>query len=278
MKPYYESAGATLGTGVDVTYVTQPGGYHPAHWHDEIEILYHLNGESDITIDKERFHLKKRHMIVVDSRQVHSTYTDDYASMFVCIHISKEYMAKYIPGLEYYSIRCTPSDINDENFKEYLEICNLLKILTEAYIKEPFALNIETEGLVLLIFAHLIRTFGHNQNEVDQKMDVVTVQRIHQIISYVQEHYMEEIRLQDIAGELGLGREYFCRFFKKNMGISFLQYLNEVRVAHIYQDLERTDMSISQIMDRNGFTNQKLCNKTFKEIYGKTPSDVRKGK
>ena len=75
---------------------------------------------------------------------------------------------------------------------------------------------------------------------------------------------------------MGLNKEYFCRFFKKHMGMSFLQYLNDVRAAHIYQDLQNSNAPISEIMEENGFTNQKLFNKTFKALYGSTPSSVRR--
>ena len=59
--------------------------------------------------------------------------------------------------------------------------------------------------------------------------------------------------------------------------MSFLRYLNEVRVAHVYQDLVNTEEPISYIMEKNGFTNQKLFNRTFRELYGTTPSAVRRG-
>lgn len=59
------------------------------------------------------------------------------------------------------------------------------------------------------------------------------------------------------------------------MGMSFLQYVNEVRISHIYQDLIRTDTPVGELADQNGFSNQKLFNRTFKEIYGCTPSSVR---
>ena len=104
----------------------------------------------------------------------------------------------------------------------------------------------------------------------------LTVDRIRAIITYVEEHFADQLSLQDIAYHLGLGKEYFCRFFKKNMGMSFLQYVNEVRVSHIYQDLIRTDAPVYEIAEKNGFHNQKLFNRTFKSIYGCTPSSVRK--
>lgn len=59
--------------------------------------------------------------------------------------------------------------------------------------------------------------------------------------------------------------------------MSFLRYLNEVRVAHVYQDLVNTEEPISYIMEKNGFTNRKLFNRTFRELYGTTPSAVRRG-
>lgn len=50
------------------------------------------------------------------------------------------------------------------------------------------------------------------------------------IISYVTEHYPEKITLNDISARIGFSKEYFCRFFKQHMGITFLQYLNELKI------------------------------------------------
>jgi AraC-like DNA-binding protein len=59
--------------------------------------------------------------------------------------------------------------------------------------------------------------------------------------------------------------------------MSFHRYLNEMRLAHIYQDIISTQDSIKEIAERNGMINQKLFNHTFKELYGCNPSVIRKG-
>lgn len=274
--PQYETFREPFDTGIRITYITAPGGYHPLHWHEELELLYHLNGESDIIIDGKKYRLQKKHLMVVESRQVHSTYTYDPASMFICIHISKKYMEKYLPGLNLCRIHCTPEDITDENFPAYLELCKLLEVITALYIKDPIAGSMETEGIILQVFARLIRSFSTNEAPAGAKIDQMTAERIRTIITYVSEHFHEPVTLDDMAGRLGLGKEYFCRFFKKHMGMSFLQYVNEVRASHIYQDLETTDIPIADLLEKNGFTNQKLFNRTFRQIYGCTPSAVRK--
>jgi len=87
---------------------------------------------------------------------------------------------------------------------------------------------------------------------------------------------MEPIELREAAAELGLNREYFCRYFKKNTGISFIQYVTHVRMNHVYQDLLYSDGSIQEILEKNGVYNNKLFYKKFKAAYHCTPLQLKK--
>lgn len=274
--PYYETFQEISSLGSRLAYSTAPGGYHPLHWHDEIELLYQLNGEATIQIEGRRYHIPQKHLTVIDSRQVHSTYTYSDTSMFICIHISRQYMERYLPDIDLYQIHCIPDEISDEQFPKYRVICQMLENLTRLYIENASAFLMEAEGIILQILAHLIRHFSLRSATQITSTDKLTLDRIRKIISYVEEHFKEPVSLENISGYLGLTKEYFCRFFKKNMGMSFLRYVNEVRISHIYQDLIRTDAPVYEIAEQNGFQNQKLFNRTFKEVYGCTPSSVRK--
>ena len=92
----------------------------------------------------------------------------------------------------------------------------------------------------------------------------------------MEHHYAEEITLGEAAEEAGLNKEYFCRFFKKQMGSTFLEYQNELRLSHIYHDLLTTNDLIQTILERHGFTNDKLFRRMFRERFEKTPSQVRR--
>lgn len=265
--------------GIYLSYSTAPGGYHPLHWHEEIELLYQLNGRSDIQIDGEKYQIQNKLLTVIDSRQVHSIHTYSDTSMFICVHISKKLIEKYIPDIDLYRIYCIPDDIPDSQFPEYLSVCRQMEALLRLYITDKPAWQMESEGIILQVLAQLIRHFSRKSapDEIGlSSADRTSFHRIRDVITYVEEHFREPISLQDIAGHLGLGREYFCRFFKKNMGMSFLRYLNEVRISHVYRDLEQTDAPIAEIAEKNGFLNQKLFNRTFREVYGCTPSAVRR--
>jgi AraC-like DNA-binding protein len=274
---YHENMKKLSDSGIQISYLTIPGGYRPAHWHEELELLYQLNGETDINIEGEKHRLLKKHLMVVNSSKVHSTYCHDSTETFVCVHISQKHMQKYIPDIEFYQINCCPDQIPDESFPQYQEICNLMERLTHIYIEDVFALSMEEEGIILQILALLLRYFSTNVVPVEKHTDILIKERIHDVIIYVDEHYREQISSSDLADYVGLDQKYFCRFFKKHMGMSFHHYLSEIRLAHIYQEIISTNAPIKDIAERNGMINQKLFNQKFKELYGCNPSAVRKG-
>ncbi len=274
-EPRYETLQNLSPLGIHIAYVTTPGGYHPMHWHQELEILYPLNGSIELWIEKQRCLLNKKNLAVIESSQVHSTYSHDKTSMFLDIHLSKSCLTSYLPDIELYQIHCTPPDIRDDNFPQYREVCELIEELTRTYIMDDPFYPLKAEGLILHILACLLQNFSVNTASALPVVNKVTMERIRDVITYVDKHFRDPISLQDAAGCLGLGTEYFCRFFKKNMGMSFLNYLNEVRLSHVYRDLMYTDSSVAEIMEANGFTNQKLFNRSFKELYGQTPSSIR---
>lgn len=275
-RPYYETFHEISPQGIQLSYLTTPGGYHPLHWHDELEIFYTLNGEADIIVEGKKYRLLKRHIMVIESRQVHSTYAYQDTSMFICIHISKKYMQKYLPDIELYQINCIPEEIDAEQFPVYLETCQFMETLTRLYMVENIpTFTMESEGIILQVLSRLLRFFSEYAVPGTADLSSSSFDRLRTIITYVEEHFREPVSLQDGADQLGLTREYFCRFFKKNMGMSFLEYINEVRLTHIYQDLTHTNTPISILIEENGFSNQKLFNRLFKKLYGCTPSSVR---
>lgn len=275
-EAYCQTLRETTRNGISIRFLTLRGGHHPPHWHDQLELIFPLNGDTDIILEGRRIKLTHYQVLVVESGQVHSIHAKDKYSMFLSVHISKQEMERHLQDIQLYYVKCLPEDITEENREDYEKICSIMSVLLKHYVKETPTFPMEAEALVLLAYAQLLQSFSTRMAPQLADSNRVTLERIRTSISYVEEHFREPISLQQIADEIGLGKEAFCRFFKKNMGVSFLQYLGEVRISNIYQDLLNTDDPISVIMERNGFTNQKLCNRMFKEIYGCTPSEVRK--
>jgi YesN/AraC family two-component response regulator len=148
----------------------------------------------------------------------------------------------------------------------------MLNIFQVKKLGYSFLFNSKLQQYLYLLFVH----FSKGTNTLT--LPSANKHRIYlqKTIDYVASHYSEPISLSEIASYLSLNPEYFCRMFKKNMGFTFLEYLSQIRLTHIYDDLRNTSDSITQIQERHGFTNYKVFNRMFKESYGCTPSVARK--
>ncbi len=274
--PYHKTFQSLSPLGILIRFATTPGGYFPLHWHEELELLYPLNGEISLLLAGEKHQIPERTLAVIDPCQVHSTYCPNRTSMFLNIHLSKKLLENYLPDISLRRIHCLPDCTKAPLLPQYRELCGFAEKLVLLYIKDTPVFMMEAEGIVLQLMAHLFRNFSMITANLSAPVDIMTMERIRAIITYTEAHFREPVSLDDAAGQLGLGKEAFCRFIKKNMGMTYLNYLNEVRLSHVYRDLQESDASVGEIMAANGFTNQKLFNRTFKKLYGHTPSSVRR--
>jgi AraC-like DNA-binding protein len=96
------------------------------------------------------------------------------------------------------------------------------------------------------------------------------------IITYINKHYSQKISTRDIAGEIGLTTNSFCRIFKKITGESFVSYLNKYRILQASKMLVETDDNISTIMYKCGFENQSYFSKAFFQHQKLSPKEYRK--
>jgi len=100
-------------------------------------------------------------------------------------------------------------------------------------------------------------------------------QRLSAVIAYTEAHYQENIALNDAAATLHMHPNSFCRFFKENTGVTYLNYLNEYRLSKVYEDLVTTDVALHEILVKHGFTNYKLFRHMFAERFHTTPGRMR---
>lgn len=100
---------------------------------------------------------------------------------------------------------------------------------------------------------------------------------IKQIVTYIEQHYDDELSLTILANHFHFSEVYLSRMFKEKTGITLLSYINKIRLNHAYNDLMNTSLTINEIALNHGFKNVKAFNKIFKEYYHDIPSKYRKG-
>ena len=93
---------------------------------------------------------------------------------------------------------------------------------------------------------------------------------------FVEQNYSEAITLAMVAQRAGMSREYFCRRFKKALGMGFSEFLNRTRVEHAKTCLRDGAQRVTDIYDRVGFKSLTHFNRTFKRIVGANPTTYRR--
>ena len=97
------------------------------------------------------------------------------------------------------------------------------------------------------------------------------------ILDEIEKKYDQNLTLEFLAKKFHFHPNSLTRYFKKQTGTTFYQYLQKARLKHAYYDLMHTDMKIIDVALNNGFKNVKSFEKVFQSEYQKTPTNYRKG-
>ncbi|GCF95628.1 AraC family transcriptional regulator [Enterococcus florum] len=97
-----------------------------------------------------------------------------------------------------------------------------------------------------------------------------------EVMSYIQQHYAEEITVEQIAKALAVNRSHLSRLFSTHIGMSIKEYLTGVRINRGAFLLSMTDKSIEAIAQEVGFNSLVVFSRTFKKVTGETARSYRK--
>ena len=99
--------------------------------------------------------------------------------------------------------------------------------------------------------------------------------RILKVKNFINENYMDELRLAQLAEIAGMSASAFSRFFKLHTGRNLSDYIIDIRLGYATRKLVDTSRSISEISFECGFNNLSNFNRIFKKKKGCSPSEFR---
>lgn len=242
------------------------------HYHQNPEFFYVLEGNLEVKIDDQVFYMKSGDIVLINANKRHWVRGDDklLAARFeIDFHQMSEYM-----GTMQLLFWC--NTIADKN-EAYTELRRLLDRIISRYFekdeKDALYLNaLYFETAYVLTSNFLIKSDDKRMNLADSQDRM----RIRQIQNYIQSNYQSQISLNDLAQRLYLSNAYLSKYIKKHFQLTFMEYVNNVRLFHAVDELLYTKKNITRIALDNGFPASAAFTKAFRDMYGEAPSEYRR--
>lgn len=239
-----------------------------SHYHDYFEIYLLEGGERIHMIEDSMFRMQEGELILFPPYTMHHSFGEQdvpFKRIVLYFHKSEVDSAELLEALEKGSGLYRP---NKKAFQIIHRIVN--ELLHEQEDKEMFKLSCE-HTLLNLLLIYLMR---NSSRQLPAKMEIAN--RIDTVISYIHNHYAEDITLEQLAERFYISPYYLCREFKRCTNRTIVQYINVTRIMNAQRKLMETDLNVTQISKETGFSNLTHFNRVFKSVTGMTPSGFKK--
>lgn len=254
----------------------------PIHWHEEIELIVIQKGKGLVTLDFIEYEVEAGNTIIVLPGHLHSIREISGERMeYENIIFKKEllFSAKEDIINSKFFEPLFRGEINIQNFitpklSFYDDFSNIIKNMDSLSEKRDFGFQIMIKSNLFKLFYILIQ----NMKAAESKDNKKSEEKVKEIISYIHEHYYEDIKLKEVADFCNYSPSHFMRFFKEHLHTSFTKYLNDYRLIQAKKLLSESDLSILEVAGRCGFNNISYFNRLFKQKYNLTPRELRGGK
>jgi AraC-like DNA-binding protein len=271
IKDSVEDVDFVPGTGIRIWYNTETDGY-PLHKHGAIEIVTPIEGIYTYTAGNKRFTLNPGDILFIPPNMLHEVISSDAGARFLFL-LDIDFMKRF---LDYSSIEEFLSEAQLVNHKTqpklYDNIYSKLMDITDIYFKyTDYVRELPIFADVLSIFSYIAEeqylSLSQNKSEEENKFAG--------LITYINEHYMDDLTLDFAATYVNFSKFHFSRKFKEYTNCSFYDYLSKRRIQAAKIKLINSNDSITDIALQCGFNNPATFTRCFQKYVDSSPSEYR---
>ena len=237
------------------------------HIHSSPQILLVLEGECDLYINDESFHMKKNDMVIINNNVFHHIFSKKQCTIVSALLDLKGFG---LSSEEIISLSFELNTVKNKNNPRYDQIRYLIYSLIKYNTMENFNSIYTNRAISFSFFAQLINDFGVMKPSNENTKLIVKIE------GYMNDHYKENLTLNQIAKEFNYSVAYLSRLFKNQIGKNFKDLYDTLRVNHSLNDLLQTNNNIEEIAVLNGFENARSYVRAFNSIHECNPSVYRK--
>lgn len=262
------------------------------HWHPEVEIIHMVAGKGfEIEFLDRRFTMDAPAIFVVPCSVLHRINFDrsftEYGVLGRANHTlfdpSILEMARFDEALNNTlgalesGMLSLSTPILESNIG-FAELDKVLNFIDDHAKQKDAGMRLQIKGHLLQVLG-LLHSFGYINNyhieRSQRNRQHQNEERIKELFAYIRSNYNRPLSIIDVASRLNVSKQYFCSLFKSLTNMSFVEYLNLVRLNCAAQDILQSGDPINEIAERHGFDSISYFFKVFKQQFNCTPNTFR---
>lgn len=239
---------------------------------NSVSIFYTIYGNGSLMDNDKDYDIHSEDIILINTNRKYALTRKSDDFLVVQIDLNYDSIVKTLETVRPYFILNSTIDTST-NHNEVRTTLN--QILNEFFgdKKGDFFLTSKINYLIHI----LLRNYSQSYSMSSSEQNSTESERKKEIADFINQNYSHSITLKEIADKFYITPTYLSRYFKKKFGVSFLDYLNEVRLTNSIEELIYTDITLSKIASKNGFSSLNSFNQIFKRKYGTLPNQYRRG-
>ena len=250
------------------------------HFHNYLEIGFCYEGQGRMLLGEEEVRFSGREFSVIPPNYPHTTDSDlgtisRWEYLFIDVEgFLRSFLDTPVKADKVIQRIYSKALFLEENQSPSIS-AKILKIMNIMRDGEEFYLE-EAKGILASLLVEIARLNRRSEEErVEEEKGKLTnmITRVQDFVSY---HYMEDIKVKDLAQSCHISETHFRRVFTSYMKMSPLEYINTVRINTACELLETTDAPVADVAHKCGFTTNSTFNRNFKQLMGVTPLEWRK--
>ncbi|MBQ6495694.1 MAG: helix-turn-helix domain-containing protein [Firmicutes bacterium] len=253
---------------------------YPIHFHDDMEVVYVLEGNITLRNGYYTYNLKQGDIYIINDREMHSFESTDEDNMIMMLQLDLSYFSRYYDNLRNNFFVTDMEDDSDESIDVLKNILAriMMEVLQKGYGYEHKVIE-STHNLIACLmsnFQYFVMEDGKFKNESKNKGNKILAGRLNRITDYMYDNYSRKLTLSEIAEREHLSIYYLSHIIKEATGLSFQDLLSYIRVEESEKLLLGTNKKIGAIADETGFSAVRYYIKHFEHWFGMHPLEYRK--
>lgn len=240
------------------------------HWHDAFEILQIYERELHIEYENERFTAVPGDIVMFGANVVHAGRTGENGCLYRALQFKWEELLGDTPfeqrllhdllnGTYHFDTRIRDDEAN-----------RLFDAVVHIHDAKGLVQPIAEKGQLCQLVAYLMQNHMHNTYFFSS-----TDERFTKLIDYIKLHFTEDLTTEKLAKQFSYSETHLCRKFKKNLGVSIIDYIHMCRIEYAQYLIKKDKMEMTEIATACGYNSYSYFSRKFRQMTVISPTEWR---